>query len=185
MIHLAQFGAQGLEVCSWQSLGHKKKRDTTVEPQRGCIRCWSLGKRKITEALIHTVELNQSHQGSVSALPVGSSGTSTGPWCVPSCTLINLGCQGHGDAGWQKITPWGEPSSSQKLMVAHVRMSAWTSLFRGYIHMYCSVFLSGSPKEEQESLLRSRIHQSRWSAVLKDYSRLAEPGFGIQGHHSV
>lgn len=47
---------------------------------------------------------------------------------------------------------WREPSSSHKLVtVVHVRISAWTSLFRAYIHVYSSISLSRSPKEEQES----------------------------------
>lgn len=75
VIYVAQFAAQGPGVCSWQSLGGKKKeRHHRYE---------SLGKRKITRALIHTVELKQSHQGSVSALPC-SSGKSTAPQPIPN-----------------------------------------------------------------------------------------------------
>lgn len=163
MICVAQFGAWG-PGSPWET---QKKRDTTVEPQRGCSRCQSLGK--ITKALIHTVELNQS---SVSALPVAALERAQHQ-SVPSCTLINLGCQGRGGAGWQEMMLWRQPGSSHNLvMVVHVRMSAWTSLFRGYIHIYCSIFLSGSPKEEQESLLRSRIHQFRWSVMLKSMLNL-------------
>lgn len=71
---------------------------------------------------------------------------STAPQPIPSCILSNVGCQGCGDAGWQEVMPWGEPSSSHHLVtVVHVRLSAWTLLFRGYIHICCWIFLSALP----------------------------------------
>lgn len=186
MIHLAQFGARHPEVCSWQSLGDKKKERHHSGATEGLCQMLEFGEKENNWSTNAHCRVKPEPSGQCQCPSCCSSGKSTGPWSVPSCTLINLGCQGHGDAGWQEIMPLREPSSSQKLKVVHVRMSAWTSLFRGYIHTYCSVFPSGSRKEEQESLLRSRIHQSRWCAVFKDYTRqLAEPEFGLQRHHSV
>lgn len=139
--YYAVISTRGQELSVWYTWHHLEREVQRFAPsnlypwetkkerhQSGLVlavaRVWGKGKtiKRLYVLLKNMFRGNQSRQATPSCQQRHrhshcSSGRSTGPQPVCSCTHISLRCQGHGDAGGREMTTWREPNPSHELVV--------------------------------------------------------------------